>query len=229
MVAFRGSTLFEIVRTYLAVLVPDFAAIASKTYPDFASAEEAIAFAWDGLFWATMNSPCLVQSDVQATEDAIQRALRAIVDAVRNGDLIFDAVHPSHYRRFNPDPALLEHLTPRDRVANRITSPDGKIIIDLRFHQNSAHDESRPQPPPPPEQPEPELKPLSREDAIRSQLKQYGIITAGQSIPEQSFGKAVRKLAGQPDAVPPKGQPPRGWGDKWLANLARKMLASDKF
>jgi hypothetical protein len=79
----------------------------------------------------------------------------------------------------------------------------------------------------PPALPKEEIPP-TREEAIRLQLKADGIRT-GQSIPEQTFGRRIRARCKIADAVPPRRNPPRGWGDKHLARLAREMLANEKF
>jgi hypothetical protein len=71
--------------------------------------------------------------------------------------------------------------------------------------------------------PPPEPPPPTREEAIRLQLQADGL-RKGQSIPEQTFGRAVRARCKIAHAIAPKGNPPRGWGDKYLARLARNML-----
>jgi hypothetical protein len=70
-------------------------------------------------------------------------------------------------------------------------------------------------------------KPLSRDEAIRVQLKNDGI-RPGHPIPERAFGRAVRELAKVPEKVPPKDLSPRGWNNKHLARLARKMLETSE-
>jgi hypothetical protein len=224
--------------------------MAVKTYPGSATAADAIVFAWEGVFFQQRldrpaalllkhrlgDTPPEMQAlDVVMLEHAIRAVLRVIGDAVRSGQLIFDAVHPDHHRRFPPDPVLLEDLSAQDRVLNRITLPDGKTILDLRFHKNPEYDANQlslslPQPPtanPPDATGAPPAKRLSREEALHHQIRKDGL-RKGDAIPEQTFGKAVRKLA-EEDALSPHGIPKRGWGDKHLARLARKILTTEKF
>jgi hypothetical protein len=66
---------------------------------------------------------------------------------------------------------------------------------------------------------------LTRDQALRRQIEITGTI-AGRAILEQEFGKAVRRLCGVPNATPPHDRPPRGWGNKHLARLARQIVRS---
>jgi hypothetical protein len=138
----RGSTLYEIFLITWSKVVPALAEMAWDIYPDAATAEDAVLFAWEGVFFRPLwgrdldaEGIELVAYDVYVLEQAIREVLRAVAEEIRAGRLSFDAVHPDHHRRFDPDPALIEKLMPWDRVANRITRPDRKVMVDLRFRE----------------------------------------------------------------------------------------------
>jgi hypothetical protein len=74
----------------------------------------------------------------------VRQVLAAIADRVRGGNATLTATHPQTYKRFSPDPTLIEDLLGSDRSRSQITTASG-VIRNLRVALRAAPDPNQPE------------------------------------------------------------------------------------
>jgi hypothetical protein len=130
-------TLFEQIQITAPELWRTFGDFAIRAYPGPPDREAAV-----GLVWGISINPAVVSALAQfdgghlvKAETVLGQTIEALITAIKERRLCWDAVHPRCLKRVSPDPALLRKLflNGEHRCRNQIATPIG-VLYDLRFY-----------------------------------------------------------------------------------------------